>query len=129
VIVLDTHALVWLAVGSERLGERAREAIATEADRAISTISAQEIAYLVMRGRMELDRPVRAWIRDVLRAHEVHALVPTLSIAVRAGSLDSAEFPGDPADRLIYATAVEHGAHIASADERLLTADPARVIW
>jgi PIN domain nuclease of toxin-antitoxin system len=129
VIVLDTHVLVWLAVGSERLGERAREAIAAEADRAISTISAQEIAYLVMHGRMELDRPVRTWIADVLRAHEVHALAPTLSIAVRAGSLDSAELPGDLADRLIYATAIEHGSRIVSADERLLAADPARVIW
>lgn len=128
-IVLDTHALVWLALARERLGKGAREAIAAEADRAISTISAQEIAYLVMRGRMELDRPVRMWIGDVLRAHEVHALAPTLSIAVRAGSLDSVEFPGDPADRLIYATAVEHGSRIASADERLLAADPARVIW
>ena len=128
-IVLDTHALIWLVVAPERLGEAAREAIAAEGERAISTVSAQEIAYLVMRGRMELDRPVRTWIADVLRAHEVHPLAPNLSIVVRAGSLDSAEFPGDPADRLIYATAVEHGSRIASADERLLAADPARVIW
>jgi PIN domain nuclease of toxin-antitoxin system len=129
VIVLDTHALVWLAIAPDRLGERAREAIVAEIDRAISTISAQEIAYLVMRGRMELDRPVRIWISDVLRTNQVHAVVPSVSIAVRAGSLDSADFPGDPADRLIYATAVEHGARIASADERLRTADPARVVW
>jgi PIN domain nuclease of toxin-antitoxin system len=129
VILLDTHALVWLAVAPERLGKQARGAIHAEADRAISTISAQEIAYLVMRGRMELDRPVRVWIADVLRAHDVQALAPTLSIAVRAGGLDSAEFPGDPADRLIYATAVEHGSRIASADERLQSADPARVVW
>jgi PIN domain nuclease of toxin-antitoxin system len=129
VIVLDTHVLVWLAVAPERLGEAAREAIAAETDRAISTISAQEIAYLVMRGRMELDRPVRTWMADVLRAHDMQVLPPTLSIAVRAGLLDSDEFPGDPADRLIYATAVEHGSRIASADERLLAADPARVIW
>jgi PIN domain nuclease of toxin-antitoxin system len=129
VILLDTHALVWLAVEPERLGEGAREAIATEGDRAISTISAQEIAYLVMQGRMELDRPVRIWIADVLRAHDVHALAPSLSIAVRAGSLGAAEFHGDPADRLIYATAVEHGSRIASADERLRAADPDRVVW
>jgi PIN domain nuclease of toxin-antitoxin system len=48
---------------------------------------------------------------------------------VRAGSLDVAEFPGDPADRLIYATAIEHGSRIASADERLRAADPKRVVW
>jgi PIN domain nuclease of toxin-antitoxin system len=82
-----------------------------------------------MRRRLELDRPVRICIADVVRAHEIHALAPSLSIAVRAGSLDAAEFPGDPGDRLIYATAVEHGARIASADERLHVADPARVVW
>ena len=128
-IVLDTHALVWLATAPERLGDRARESIAADGDCAISTISAQEIAFLVMRRRIELDRPVARWIADVLRAHEVRALAPTVSIAVRAGSLDPAGFPGDPADRLIYATAVEHGSRLASADRRLHAADPARVLW
>jgi PIN domain nuclease of toxin-antitoxin system len=128
-IVLDTHALVWLAVSPERLGERARESIEGEDGCAICTVSAQEIAFLVMRGRIQLDRPVARWITDVLRVHEVQALAPTVSIAVRAGSLDEDAFPGDPADRLIYATAVEHGARIASADRRLHAADPARVVW
>jgi PIN domain nuclease of toxin-antitoxin system len=50
-------------------------------------------------------------------------------IAVRAGSLDAASFPGDPADRLIYATAVEHAARVVSADDRLRAVDPDRVIW
>jgi PIN domain nuclease of toxin-antitoxin system len=40
---------VWLAAAPERLGEEAREAIASDGDRAISTISALEIAYLLMR--------------------------------------------------------------------------------
>jgi PIN domain nuclease of toxin-antitoxin system len=128
-IVLDTHALVWLAVSPERLSDRARESIAGEDDCAISTISAQEIAFLVMRRRIELDRPVARWIADVLRVHEVRALAPTVSIAVRAGSLEADAFPGDPADRLIYATAVEHGSRIASADRRMHAADPARVVW
>ncbi|MGH2745283.1 MAG: type II toxin-antitoxin system VapC family toxin [Thermoleophilaceae bacterium] len=128
-IVLDTHALIWLAAEPERLGDGARDAIAAEADRAISTISAQEIAYLVLRGRIELDRPVRVWIADVLRTHEVRAVAPGVAIAVRAGSLDAAKFPGDPADRLIYATALEHGGRVASADERLRALDPARIIW
>jgi PIN domain nuclease of toxin-antitoxin system len=128
VIVLDTHALIWLADAPDRLGEQARSALSEETDRAISTISAQEIAYLVMHGRLELDRSVRRWIADVLSVHEVRAIPPTVAIAVRAGSLD-ADFPGDPADRLIYATAVEQAARVASADERLRSVDPERVIW
>jgi len=29
-------------------------------------------------------------------------------------------FPGDPADRLIYATAIEHGFRLITKDRRLL---------
>jgi len=128
VIVLDTHALIWLANAPERLGDAAHKALSDEAHRAISTISAQEIAYLVMRRRLELDRPVARWIGDVLSVHEVQAIPPSLAIAVRAGSVDTG-FPGDPADRLIYATAVEQAARVLSADERLRAVDPERVIW
>lgn len=43
----------------------------------------------------------------------------TLAIATTAVDLPSS-FPGDPADRLIYATAVEHGWPLITKDERLL---------
>ena len=95
-IVLDTHAFVWLADGSDRLSEPARRAIAEDAAPAISTISVQEIAYLALRDGLELDRPVGAWVGDALKAHEVRALPLTVSIAVRAGSLDPTEFPEIP---------------------------------
>lgn len=127
-IVLDTHVLLWLASDPDRLGPAARVAVEQDPERAISAISAQEIAYLVMRGRIELDRPAGRWIRDAMAAYEVHVLAANLSIAVRAGSLDDS-FPGDPADRLIYSTAVQHDAQLVSADERLRRVDPERVVW
>ncbi len=43
----------------------------------------------------------------------------TPSIAVAAVSLSTTTFPGDPADRLIYATAVEHGWPLITKDQRL----------
>jgi PIN domain nuclease of toxin-antitoxin system len=91
--------LIWLAVAPERLGDAAHEALSDEAERAISTISAQEIAYLVMRRRMELDRPVASWIADVLSAHEVRAVAPSLAIAVRGGSLDPTRRRAPPRGR------------------------------
>jgi len=129
VIVLDTHVLVWLAAASERLGLAAREALSEGAELAISTISIQEIAYLVTSGRVGLDRPLKAWVADVLSAHDVRPIAPSVSVALRAGALDDEAFPGDPADRLIYATAVEFDAQLATADARLRAADPARVAW
>jgi PIN domain nuclease of toxin-antitoxin system len=129
VILLDTHVLVWLAGARERLSSAAREKIEAAHELAISVASVQEIAYLVARGRLTMDRPVETWIADALSVHEVRALAPTVSTALRAGSLDPVEFHGDPADRLIYATAVDQDALLVSADERLRSCDPARVVW
>jgi PIN domain nuclease of toxin-antitoxin system len=127
-ILLDTHAFVWLAGGSERLSGPARKAIAEDTEPAISAISVQEIAYLTLRGHLELDRPVGAWVGDALSTHDVDALPPTVAIALRAGSLDLA-FPGDPADRIIYATALECGTRLVSRDTDITNFDPARIVW
>lgn len=42
----------------------------------------------------------------------------TPSVAATAVALPSS-FPGDPADRLIYATAIEHGWRLVTKDRRL----------
>lgn len=128
-IVLDTHALIWFALSPERLSAPASEAIEGEPERAISAITAQELAYQVARNRVELYSPVRLWLGDVLAALEARALPVTTGIALRAGSLNPAGFHGDPFDRLIYATAVEHDARLVTADGRIREADPARVVW
>jgi PIN domain nuclease of toxin-antitoxin system len=128
-IVLDTHVLLWFALEPERLSAEAVAIIGEERERAISVITAQEIAYLVARKRVDLDRPPKAWIGDVLGTLDGRAVPATMAIALRAGALDPAEFHGDPIDRLIYATAVEHDARLVSADKRLLEADPSRVVW
>jgi PIN domain nuclease of toxin-antitoxin system len=129
VIVLDTHVLLWRALEPQRLSRVAVEAIDADTERAISSISAQELAYLVARGRVDLYRPVNIWLGDALGALEARTLPATTAIALRAGSLDPVGFHGDPIDRLIYATAVEHDARLVSADERLRRLDPARVVW
>jgi len=129
VILLDTHVLVWLVAARDRLSKVAGERIESAHELAISVASVQEIAYLVARGRLVMDRPVETWISDALNVHRVRALAPSVSTALRAGALDPVEFHGDPADRLIYATAVEHDALLISADERLRESDPARVAW
>ena len=57
------------------------------------------------------------------------AIPPTVFASIRAGSLDPNRFHGDPIDRLIYATAVEHDALFVTADERLRQFDPQRTVW
>lgn len=128
-IVLDTHVFVWLAASPDRLSSAARGAIELEGEPAISTITVQEVAYLVVRDRLTLDRPVEQWVADALHEHEIEPLAPGVGVAARAGSLKPGEFPGDPADRIIYATALEHGARLITADARLRSLDPARCVW
>ncbi len=127
-ILLDTHAFVWLADDPARLSEPARAAIAEDAEPAISAISAYEVAYLALRGRLDLDRPAGAWVGDALATHGVSALPLTASIALRAGSLERG-FPGDPADRIIYATALDRGTRLLSRDTKITQFDSARVLW
>jgi PIN domain nuclease of toxin-antitoxin system len=129
VILLDTHVLIWLVAERERLSALALEAIESELELAIALVSAQEIAYLAVRGRLAMDRPVTTWIGDALGILGAAALPPTVSTSVRAGSLDPQGFHGDPIDRLIYATAVEHDARLVTADDRLRQFDPERVVW
>lgn len=103
--------------------------IDSEADLTVSMASLQEIAYLSVRRRLAMDRPLERWVRDTLVRHEIGPLAPTISVAIRAGSLPPGAFHGDPIDRLIYATAVEHDARLISADKRLRDFDPLRVLW
>ena len=121
-VVLDTHALVWLLGGDRRLGPRSRELIARAAEQgdvSFSAISAWEIAMLVAKGRLELDRDVLDWLEAAARLPGLG--VTPLSTAIAVGSTRlPGELHGDPADRLIVATARHLGAALVTADRALL---------
>lgn len=128
-IVLDTHAWLWWHSDPERLSPLAREAIDRSATLGVCPTSCWELAMLVVRERIELDRDVMTWVRQAL-AHPRATLCPlTSEIAVDAALLDREGFPPDPADRIIYATARANGARLVSADQRLRKLDPARLVW
>lgn len=126
-IVLDTHAWLWLLIEPQRLSVRARTMAAEEA-LAVCTISAQEVAMLVRRGRLTLDRDVRTWVQAALAPQSIAELAPSAATAARAGLLEN-PFPGDPADRLIYATAVGRDTQLITADRAIRAYDPARCVW
>jgi PIN domain nuclease of toxin-antitoxin system len=129
VIVLDTHVWLWWASAPERLSERARSTLDSEAELGVCTISAWEVAMLVLRKRIALDRDVGAWVRQALAQERVVALPLTADVAVAAALLETEGLQGDPADRMIYATAQERGARLVTRDETLRAFDPARTVW
>lgn len=60
--------------------------------------------------------PVRSWLERL--STQLRTLPLTPAVAATAVSLP-APFPGDPADRLIYATAIEHGYRLVTKDGKL----------
>ena len=128
-ILLDTHVWIWWAAETpQRLSARARRAISESPSIAVSAISPWEVAMLVAKGRLELDRDVLVWIRQALALPRVTLVPLTPEIAVRSTRL-GAGFPGDPADRILVATARELGASLATKDAILRNAEGVRTVW
>jgi PIN domain nuclease of toxin-antitoxin system len=130
VILLDTHAWLWWVSDPDRLSEPARSAVAAEASIAVSTISVFEVATLHRRGRIELDRDVRDWVSRSTTEGYVHSfLPPTVEVATVAASIEGDTFPGDPADRLIFATAMLAGATLVTKDSDMRAYAPTQTLW
>lgn len=124
-ILLDTHVLVWLAEASPRLGGKARKAIDAayrESEVMVSAISFWEVATLARKGRIRLDMDLQTWRNDFVEQGVIEFPV-TGEIGIKAAGLDP--FHGDPADRLIVATALQHALTLVTADGRLLNCDQA----
>jgi PIN domain nuclease of toxin-antitoxin system len=129
VIVLDTHAWLWFVAEPGRLSPAARRAIDDADAIGVSTMSAWEVAMLVQRGRISLDRDVATWVRQALARERIEVLAPTADVAVAAGLLDRECFPGDPVDRMVYATARANRASLVTRDERIHAFDARIGIW
>jgi PIN domain nuclease of toxin-antitoxin system len=120
-VLLDTHAALWLDSGTEMRAEAvaAIETAAMAGGVLVSAVSAWEIGLLVRKGRLILDLDPAAWL-DRLVAQPGVRLVPLqASVAIRSSFLPE-PFHGDPADRLLVATARELGAPLVTRDARIL---------
>ena len=127
-IVLDTHAWIWWVDGSRHLSARARRAIDRSPEVGVSPISCWEVAMLVRKGRLELDRDVARWVLDALQVPRVRLLPLSAEIAVAAGIFGD-DFHGDPADRLLAATAMHIDASLVTKDERLHALPGLKTLW
>lgn len=122
-LVLDTHVWLWVVEGdAAALSTGAIEAIG-ESSRSggvlVSAISVWEVAMLEAKGRISLTRPVDEWVRAALRAPGVRLLPLSPDIAI-----DSTRLPGtshgDPADRMLMASARVAGARLVTCDGAIL---------
>lgn len=115
-ILLDTHVVHWWSAEPKRVSARARQALEAADELVIAAVSWYELAWLARNGRIVVNVPIRSWLDGL--AAQLRTIGITPAIADTAAGLP-ASFPGDPADRLIYATAVEHGLGLITKDRAL----------
>jgi PIN domain nuclease of toxin-antitoxin system len=118
-VLLDTHAVLWLDSGAPMT----RESIAAIDDAAgrgevlVSAVSAWEIGLLVRKRRIRLDLEPLPWFERFLGLPGVR-LTP---LGVAAAIASSFLFHGDPADRLLVATARTLPATLITRDAKILS--------
>ncbi len=129
-VLLDTHVWLWWLLGSERLPRRERAALDRLASRhavRIAAVSLWEAQMLHAKGRLTLDRSFEAWIRDAAATGVIDIAPLDVEVVVALNGLPAA-FHGDPADRLIVATARAHGMPLATHD-RMIRRSRATRLW
>jgi PIN domain nuclease of toxin-antitoxin system len=121
-LLLDTHVWLWLVGGSEPLSRPVLSAVEGAARRGrirVSAISVWEVAMLEAKGRIRLAKGCLAWTQEALAAPGTSLVPLTPEIAVESSRLPG-DFHGDPADRILVATARLLGAALLTRDERIL---------
>ena len=120
-LLLDTHVWVPLALDAKKFDSKAKRRLERAADEGsllLSTISIWEVAMLSDAGRLRLPPTAAEWARSAIQAARVTLVPVDFDIALDAGRQSATH--GDPADRIIFATAAVRGATLVTADQKLL---------
>jgi len=130
VILLDTHVVAWLALEPAKLSANARTAIDDERKNggglAICDITLFELAALASKERIELGISVQSFLEEI----EARFVVLPISGRTCARAFElPANYPRDPADRLIGATALIEGVALVTADRSIRLSKIVRTIW
>lgn len=119
-LVLDTH--VWkMLVDGDRFAPRVLRRIEAAGPRGnlyVASITIWEIAMLVQKGSLRLNRPTLDWVTTAV--HESSVVVAPQDPAIAVDAADLRAFHGDPADRLIVATARRLSATLVTRDTKIL---------
>lgn len=121
-VLLDTHAWIWLVLGEKKLIHKTvlfvEEALNKQSVY-LSDISLWEVSMSAKKGRITLGQPTLSWIKNAIKLSGVHLVRLTPEINVESTELPG-EFHGDPADRLLIATARILNLTLITRDEKIL---------
>lgn len=128
-IILDTHVLVWAVAESKKLSRQAELAIRKHRLQdgiGVSAMTLWELALLVSRGRIQGYGTVERSVETLIEGVTVKAIIP--EIAALATQFPD-DYPRDPADRLIGATARAEGLALVTRDENIRRSPLLKTIW
>jgi len=120
-ILLDTHVWIWWLLGQGPLTDQERETLdehAKNAEIAISAASIWEAEMLQRSGRISLEPDFKSWVRLATKKSICKVIPIDTDVILTQDSLPI-NFPDDPADRLIVATALYKEYPLATKDEVL----------
>ncbi|RKX79245.1 MAG: type II toxin-antitoxin system VapC family toxin [Spirochaetes bacterium] len=122
-ILMDTHIWIWLMEGNSVLtGSKALTSIERAAESgllSVSVISVWEIGMLESTSRLIFNVPCMEWIDKALRLPGLHLVPLSPEIAIESTRLPD-NFHGDPADRIITATARINNVSLITKDKKIL---------
>jgi PIN domain nuclease of toxin-antitoxin system len=120
--LLDTCAALWLAAG-EPMDGQAMTAIAESARAAIplqiSPVTAWEIGLMARKGRFRSSLSPQRWFERLCTVPGIFVCGLSPSVLLESSFLPG-ELHGDPADRMMVATAREHDFVLMTRDHALL---------
>jgi len=120
-VLLDTHIWVWWLTPGSPLTRTEREALDVAAERrevCLAAISLWETQMLYRKRRLELPLPFSDWLTRAADSRIVSVIPLDVETVLAVDSLPHS-FHGDPADRLIVATARAHALPLATRDTRI----------
>ena len=122
-ILLDTHTWIWLFGGLQELSQTTIDRINKAGKQGkvfISAISVWELSMLVAKNRITLSKPINQWIEESFSQPGVNLALLTPKIAIESSFLPG-DFHGDPADRIIVATARIENLILLTRDKKILS--------
>ena len=129
-LLLDTQIVLWLAREPERLSANALEGLRAAKGRQeslrVSVFSLWEVAMLEAKKRLSLEPSPEVFLERVTALYDVVPLDELVAVRSQRFSL---QFPKDPADRIIAATALVHSLTLVTADEKIRESGEVPCLW
>ncbi len=131
-VVIDTHVLIWWVSGDKSLSTTAlraiNEAISSDSEIIVSSISAWETSMLIEKDRLVLSMDIESWFDEVSQIDGVRFIPVDNEISIKSTMLPG-KFHKDPADRIIVATARKLAVPLVTADDKIIRYEHVKTIW